>query len=289
MIDDLLLHPRTIAQITQYVTNPSHATLLVAPHGMGKTCLAKAMLTKALQLSAPLTDHPYYLGIRPDGSSISIDAVRELQRFLQLKTVGHAQQLRRAVIIAHAEALTTEAQNALLKVLEEPPADTLIILTANSQRALLPTIRSRVQMLTVHTPIESDVKAYFGSKTDATRLTQAYFLSGGLPGLMSALINKEATHPLAAGVVQAKAILQHSLFERLALVEPLSKKKEEAGYVLEALTRIARTGLNGATAKADTTKLKQWHRILKQTHLAHNALAQNANPKLVLSNMMLNM
>jgi hypothetical protein len=255
---------------------------------MGKAHVAQTMLAAALGTeTAALAEHPYFMLIQPDGNSISIDAIRELQKFLQLKTVGHAKQFRRAVIIEHAEALTTEAQNAFLKLLEEPPADTLIILTANNQRAVLPTILSRVQTLTIFAPSEGAVKAHFTTLADSASITQAYFLSGGLPGLMSALLSKDTGHPLVAGVTQAKAILQKSLFERLALVESLSKKKDDANYTLEALSRIARTGLGQATAKGDTAKLKQWHRILKKTHEAQTALTQSANAKLVLTNMML--
>lgn len=288
MIEGLLLHPRAYEQVIQYIATPSHAALLIGAHGMGKTHLAQHMATQVLGLDhTTLPQHPYYKLLTPHGTSISIDAIRDLQRFLQLRTLGNDRPLRRAVIIEHADALTIEAQNALLKLLEEPPADTLIILTVNSKRALLPTILSRAQALTIPTPHESDVKAYFASYTDTTTLSQAYFLSGGLPGLMQALVGGDKAHPLMAGVATAKTILQKQTFERLALVESLSKNKEQAGYALEALLHIAQTGINGATVKSDEAKLKQWHHILSVTNQAREALLQNANPKLTLTNLML--
>jgi DNA polymerase-3 subunit delta' len=284
----MVLHPRAAEQVAQFIAAPSHATLLIGAHGMGKTHLAQHMTAQVLGLQADaLEQHPYYLLVQPNGSSISIDAIRELQRFLQLKTLGNERQLRRAIIIEHADTLTTEAQNAFLKLLEEPPADTLMILTVNSKRALLPTILSRAQALSLPVPHEADVKAHFGAMTDDTTLAQAYFLSGGLPGLMHALVSGDETHPLMQGVATAKTILQKQAFERLALVESLSKNKEQAGFALDALLHIAQTGINGAAAKADTAKLKQWHRILKATQAARDALLVNANPKLTLTNLML--
>lgn len=70
----------------------------------------------------------------------SIKAVRELQRKLNLKGAKTA-------IILDADKLSHESQNALLKILEEPPKNTIIILTAFSRFALLPTIASRCQIV----------------------------------------------------------------------------------------------------------------------------------------------
>lgn len=289
MIDHLILHPQTKEQVMQFLNSPAHATLLVGGRGVGKTKLATTLAAHVLGVEPEkLEQYPYITIVGPEKDSISIEAIRQLQRFLQLKTLGD-RSVRRAVIVEHAETLTIEAQNAYLKLLEEPPADTIMILTANNQRALLPTILSRVQAITVYTPEEEALKQYFlrmGGQ-DGAAISQAYFLSGGLPGLMHALLAGDNQHPLTSGVAQAKAILQKQPFERLAMVEGLSKQKEEARYVVEALQQIAQTCLSQAAKKGDSAKVKQWHRILKVATKAHNALSQNANTKLVLDDMML--
>lgn len=290
MIDSLALHPHTKDQVMQFVSRPSHALLLTGSNGVGKMCLAEAMIAVILQHEAKkLCQYPYFTTVQPDKDSISIDAIRQLQRFMQLKTVGNQhQQLRRAVIIEHAESLTTEAQNAYLKILEEPPEDTLMVLTADNQRALLPTILSRLQVIPVYTPDEESVKAHFvASDPDQAVVNQAYLLSGGLPGLMHALLRNDQTHPLQAGVVQAKQILQSQLFERLALVESMSKQKDTVKYVIEALQHIAQTGIDQSAKRGDQQKLRQWHHILKSSSDALQELGQNANTKLVITNLML--
>lgn len=292
VMGELVLHPRSKTQVAQYITAPSSATLIIGPSGIGKTYTAQAAAGEILGVDADkLGQYPYFKQISPDGNSISIDAIRDLQRFLQLKTVGSTKQLRRAVIIRHAHSLTTEAQNAFLKLLEEPPADTLLLLTASHKQALLPTILSRVQTITLYAPPESAVKPYFSANTnaDASAINQAYFLSGGLPGLMHALLSTDSEHPLLNGVAQAKTILQSSLLERLAVAENLSKQKNQANYMLEALQRIAQTGLAQAATKSDRAKIKQWHHILKTTQSAQSALQHNANTKLVLTNLMLHL
>ena len=140
-MDTLVLHPRTKTNVAQFVARPSHAIALVGANGIGKTCLAEVIVGAVLDISPEqLVQYPYLMTIRAEKDSISIDAIRRLQRFLQLKTLG-VESIRRAVIIEHAELLTTEAQNAYLKLLEEPPGDTLMLLTVDNQRKLLPPCR----------------------------------------------------------------------------------------------------------------------------------------------------
>jgi DNA polymerase-3 subunit delta' len=289
-VDDLILHAHTKEHVAQFLLNPAHAVLLVGSNGIGKTTLAIAIAEQILQLKpGTAVDYPYFKLVASEKDSISIETIRELQRFLQLKTIGKS-PIRRIVIIEHAEGLTIEAQNAFLKLLEEPPADTIMLLTVDNVRAVLPTIRSRVQTIPVYAPVEDQLREFFKAQAkDDAALNQAYFLSGGLPGLMSALLTGDSTHPLLAGVAEAKQILQKQAFERLAMVEGMSKQKDAARYTLEALQHIAQTGLDQAAKKGDAARIKQWHKVLKLASGAQDALALNANPKLVLSDLMLNM
>lgn len=80
--------------------------------------------------------------------SIGIEDVKQMQKKLFLKPI---KSKTKAVIIEEAHLLTPEAQNALLKVLEEPPANTIILLNVNSKEALLPTILSRCQIIELET------------------------------------------------------------------------------------------------------------------------------------------
>lgn len=80
--------------------------------------------------------------------SIGIEDIKQMQKKIFLKPI---KSQTKAVIIEDAQLLTPEAQNALLKVLEEPPAQTIIMLCANSKEALLPTILSRCQIIELET------------------------------------------------------------------------------------------------------------------------------------------
>jgi hypothetical protein len=82
-----------------------------------------------------------------DKKSIGIEQVRQAVIFIGKKPFLEGNKV---IIVPNADKLTTEAQNAFLKVLEEPPEYALIILCAKTQEALLPTVISRCQRVSVH-------------------------------------------------------------------------------------------------------------------------------------------
>jgi len=86
--------------------------------------------------------------ILDEEKKISINAIRRLQIWLQKKPY---QALKKIVLVKKAENLTIPAQNAFLKILEEPPKNSIIILTTQNTNLLLPTITSRCQI--VHLPL----------------------------------------------------------------------------------------------------------------------------------------
>ena len=89
-------------------------------------------------------NHPDLHVLEPDGNSIKIEQVRSLQKGLNLKPL---EANRKICLIEEAESMTLGAANALLKTLEEPRGDTLLILLTAYPNRLLETIRSRCQPL----------------------------------------------------------------------------------------------------------------------------------------------
>ncbi len=87
------------------------------------------------------------LKIGNEDKSIKINDIRKISSFLQMKTV---EGTYRIVLISQANNMTIEAQNALLKILEEPYENSLIILLAEVVDAFLPTVLSRVQIIRVN-------------------------------------------------------------------------------------------------------------------------------------------
>ncbi len=139
----------------------AHAYIFAGPAGVGKK-LAAVNFAKALNCLADsgekpcdaciscrkidASNHPDVFLLKPEkeGSHLGIDKVREVIKNIGLKPY---EGKVKAYIIDDAASLTQEAQNALLKTLEEPPSDSVIIFIAESSGDLFPTIESRSQVV----------------------------------------------------------------------------------------------------------------------------------------------
>lgn len=281
---DLILHPATRTQIEAFTKSPAQVLLVSGSVGSGKLTLAKRLAETVLELPSDGFDaYGQSLLISPeDGKAIGIDSARRLERFMRLK-VPSGKPYNRAAIIENSHLMTIEAQNALLKTLEEPPVGTIIIMTVSYEPALLPTVRSRAQSLVVQRPNQQQVNDFFNSRGfDIDKLNKTYALSGGLPGLMSALLT-DNDHPLSLATEQARHLLSQPLEQRLIAVDALSKDKLLAVDTMTILQRMARISLQNANGKA----AKRWQKILEASYTAAEALSANAQPKLALTNLAL--
>lgn len=285
---DLLFHSQTKEQIDRYLAHPSHGLLITGAAGSGKASIAALLAAQVLGITPQKArESNAVVWIAPDEKGgISIEAVRKLQDFLRLRAPGKA-LFRRAIVIEEAGALTTEAQNALLKILEEPPEDTILILTCHDVSQLLLTVRSRVQEMVILPPDRSDLTSYFAPHHDETKIAQAYMLSGGLPGLMTVLLAQDQDHPLFQAVAHAKFVLTQDKFNRMSLVDTLSKQKQDAKLFCEALVRIAQTAIVQAAAQEEPAKIKRWHHIMSEAQAARTDMQANAHTKLCLTKLFL--
>jgi replication-associated recombination protein RarA len=293
-MSDIILHQLTAAQVSSVTGRPPHALLLVGPAGCGKQYLSEYIAQQLLGLDTvhAVRSYVYFKPIEPekDKSTIGIEAVRELQQFVKLKLP--ADRPWRIITICDAGNLSGEAQNAILKLLEEPPERTIFMLTATTPQAVLPTIRSRVQQLTIHQPPQADVISYFEAQGyDSQQVQQTYPISGGLPGLMHALLEQEE-HPLKSAVQTARKLLQSTQFERLCLVDELAKKKPETLQLLFVLQHMARAATVQSAKVSDGSaakRIKQWHKIQSAAYEAEKAYTVSAQAKLTLTNLMLSL
>ena len=151
-------------------TQISHSYLMIGMPGIGKKMIAyeyaKALLclgeykicdTCKSCMEFDSNNHPDFLCIEPDGNSIKIGQIRELQKRIQEKPIISS---KKVYIIDNADLMTKEAQNCLLKTLEEPPEFAIIILIGSNENAFLTTIKSRCTILHFKSIRDEDVKKY---------------------------------------------------------------------------------------------------------------------------------
>ncbi len=187
------------AEITSRIKNNTlpHALLLTGPAGIGKKSFSCAMAQNILCEVSSGKDfacgqckscllingdtHPDIKFIEPSGksASIGVDQIRELTHYVTLTPhIGR----RKIVLIHDAEKMNTNAANSLLKSLEEPPQSSLILLVSSRHNTLLPTIRSRCQVVSLALPTHSVAEKWLASKITSdldSRLLLA--LSQGAP------------------------------------------------------------------------------------------------------------
>lgn len=150
----------------------SHSYLMIGIPGIGKKMIAyqyaKALLclgedkichTCKSCMEFDTNNHPDFLYLEPDGNSIKIEQIRELQKRIQEKPIISS---KKVYIIDNADLMTKEAQNCLLKTLEEPPEFAIIILIGTNENAFLTTIKSRCMILHFNPIRDEDVKKYLG-------------------------------------------------------------------------------------------------------------------------------
>lgn len=284
MIDtrDMLINPQTAEQLAAFIKQPAHGLLLSGPRGSGKKFLA-VRLTAALlgTTTSKLDTHPYFLKIaKEEGKSeISIDAARELIKKLSLRVAeNQGRAVNRVALIADAGTLSTEAQNAVLKLLEEPPAGSLLILTADTDTDLLPTVVSRLQKIAVRPAGLTDSQAYWENSHQTAEIASAWMLSGGSPGLMSALLDQAQEHPLKVAVAEAKEFIQMNKYQRVTLLRTAAKDKEKFELFLEALAKVLRALQQAAI---DQNKPSNSDKILQTRQAVDDALnSQRKNTNL---------
>ncbi len=283
----LLLHSRTRQNFEHFAKNPSHALLLSGASGSGKDAAANYLAATLLDFPLEnLEKYPHLIKIYPiDTKGISIEQIRELNHSMALSIPG-TNPVARIVIVSKCHSMSVEAQNAFLKTIEEPPDRTIIILTTDYIDSLLPTIRSRVQSITLICPRSDEVRQYFvGKGYDAVMVDQSLALSNGLPGLTQTLLESDKDHPLFLALENARTILRGTIFERIIMIDNQLKDKDTAKQVVDMLLLMSRATLR--KSKGTRNEQSRWIKIFAASTEASNQFSRNLNTKLILTNLML--
>ncbi|OGY99386.1 MAG: hypothetical protein A2945_00830 [Candidatus Liptonbacteria bacterium RIFCSPLOWO2_01_FULL_52_25] len=217
-------------------------------------------------------------------NSVGIDAVREIKNFLFQKPNTSS---RRTAIIDECEMLTTEAQNALLKITEEPPPSSLLILATNDLDALLPTISSRLQKIYFGTVSEKVIAAWLAEEHGIAKKTaeESAKKAHGKPGLALRLLKDE---DLKEARASAEKLFKLIPDKRRDFVKKLLEDEGfNFGKLLDAMILYVAANRRPfdvaqgsfSLSNSEKEKIAQWHKFLA---LRQNVANYNLNPKLQL-------
>lgn len=284
--------PIAVLQKTLQSGKVPHAFLFCGLEGIGKrraaTGLAQALNCES-KTSAPCSQcpscqkiekniHPDCLWIEPEGKFIKIETLREVKQKAYLHPLEGAAKI---FLIDPAEAMTESAANALLKILEEPPAQTFFVLITSKPSLLLPTTRSRCQSLDF-APLTEEVLG---------KILSAAGFSGEEAKRRAALAQGSASRALEwdlelfaqaeSGWEKLQASPPPSLIFKLS--EAYAKDDETLPFILRSFEYLAHQRLMAASERGEIERRAgQWQAVAQAIHL----LETSANKRLLLEDLL---
>ncbi len=319
---DVIGHERPIKLLRRAIEQEKvvHSYLFAGNEGIGKRWVA-LQFAKALNclegkekngdacdrcVSCKKIDHrlhPDVMLIEPEGQTLKVDQVREMQRDLAFRPY---EGKRRVCILTAADRMAPNMSNTLLKTLEEPPLHTVIILLANNPRLMLSTILSRCQLIRFN-PLPSPSVSSWLMKEKGMEEGEAHLLaslSEGSPG--KALEIQEEI-----GQIPRKELLQNwagltflSIEKMEGWIESLPSQRENLLLILEVVKTLLRDLIISKISKEGSmlihsnlsdeieTIASQWNlpSLLNRMEILHQtsqSIKGNANTRLALEAMML--
>lgn len=282
-----------------------HALIFAGPQFLGKTHFAR-QFAQFLMCSEPLDSvacgqckscllsaagtHPDWINVEPElpRKILKIDTIRQVQ----IKLQQTAQQGGNKVcILGPAEQMNDNAANALLKMLEEPPANTYFLLYTHQAKKLLPTILSRCQRVSFVIPTADEIIKWLSSDYSEAKILDAITRGRGFPGKVLECLNSEVD-------TDSDRKLLTALFSGAETAQNLSQQIDSASLpdfldgFLGLINDCAKNQQLGSSGRDGLTLLMALpataiHEMYSAIASAKSALTQNANPRLLTESLLL--
>jgi len=220
----------------------SHSYIFSGAEGIGKYLFAKEFAKGMLCLdekNKPCgrcksclqmegSNNPDFFQINSDGSSIKIEQIRGMNKNILEKPIVSK---RKVYIINNSEQMTKEAQNSLLKTLEEPPEYAVIILISSNDNMFLNTIKSRCVKISFNKLTDDEIKKILPNVSDSLLK-----MADGSVGRAIGMQGKEDTYELLSNTFSR--LENTNMIDMLKCKDSIFKDKEDAYTTLEYINQI---------------------------------------------------
>lgn len=263
-----------------------HSYMFVGQSGIGKMLYAKEFSKRAMCLNREEicnkcksclefdnNNHPDFFVIEPDGNSIKIEQIRELTNKIIEKPIVSEKKI---YIINNAYLMTREAQNCLLKTLEEPPEFAIIILIVENEGNILNTIKSRCTKIYFENISDIEMKKLLEKKYGTLNLSDNMLKSfnGSMEKATKIMENKEFYNKIENIFSNIEKTSRINFLNN----DEIYKNKENIDEILDYINIIF------------WNKLQENHKYINCLNIvqeARNRLARNANFDMTIDNMLI--
>lgn len=227
----------------------SHGYLFSGPNGIGKRLLSlgvsKTIFCKESDVLAcgncsachkfDSLNHPDIMIIEADGNSIKNKQVEDIQNFIKIKP---NESEKKIIIIDDADKMTVSAQNRILKTLEEPPSYGMIFLISSKPHSLLPTIKSRCQILDFGKIEDELIEKYLIDKQDVSAENAkliSKFADGSLRIATDIVVSEKFKEHREQVVKLSDVLIKKELMKVYDLLIEIGDQKEDINEILDLL------------------------------------------------------
>ncbi len=249
MFENILGNDKIKKELIGSINNKkySHSYLFLGISGIGKKMIAKEFAKMILCdgeekycnkckscIEFDSGNNPDFAEINPDGNNVKIEQIRELQRkIVEPPIISN----KKVYIIDEADSMTKEAQNCLLKTLEEPPEFAVIILIGSNESNFLSTIKSRCTIIKFNSIPSEQVKNYIEQKYDIHPISENIILaSEGSIGKAEILKDKQELYNAIDNILAN--IEKMDLIDTLKNADIIYKSQEDKIDILEYINII---------------------------------------------------
>lgn len=268
--------------------NVVHSYMFIGPDGIGKVLFAKEFAKMILCQDSNKAcnhcsscikfnsdNHPDFMIINSeDGKSIKINQIRFLQERISEKPIVSN---RKVYVINDSDLMTVEAQNCLLKTLEEPPEFAVIILVLSNENKCLSTIKSRCTKIAFQKLRNSDLTQYANENNLEINSSLLSASDGSISKLLNLQNNLEAYKQLDNII---NAFSKDNIVDIWNNADILYKSKDNINTLLEYLNTVFLERLK-------STKESKYIQSIKIIENTKNKLSSNANYDMCIDNLLL--